>query len=161
MPNKIVDTYNHVFGKRGFDYNQINDDVFLGTNMCCQFGFKKELLDKGVRADISLEKERIDAPVGVDYFLWLPTEDNQAPDQDKLRLGARVLDFLIGRKIKVYIHCKNGHGRAPTLLAAYFIQKGLSVSESTALLQKKRPSIHLNDVQIAALRAFETSISVP
>lgn len=154
MPNKIVDTYNHVLGIKGFDYNQINELVFIGTNMCCQFGFDKELLSKGVKADISLEKDRIDAPNGVDYFLWLPTEDGQAPTMDKLNLGVQTLDFLIKRKIRVFIHCKNGHGRAPTLFAAYLIKQGMAVEEAIKYLQEKRPSIHLNEIQIEALRNF-------
>ena len=157
MPKKIVDIYNHLFNRKGFDYDQINDDVFIGTNMCCEFGFKKELLDKNVRADISLEEERIDSPVGVDYFLWLPTKDHHAPDHDKLTLGVQTLDFLISRKIKVYIHCKNGHGRAPALFAAYLIKKGLGVDEAIKYMQAKRPAIHLNEIQIAALKKFKDS----
>lgn len=154
MPNKIIDTYNHVLGKKGFDYNQINEFVFIGTNMCCQFGFNKELLAKGVRADISLEKERIDTPTGVDYFLWLPTEDGQAPTLDKLNLGVQTLEFLIKRKIKVFIHCKNGHGRAPTLFAAYLIKKGMTAEEAVKYLKEKRPSVHFSEVQMEALRNF-------
>ncbi len=38
------DIFNHLTGQPGFDYNQITDDVFIGTNMCCQVGFSKELL---------------------------------------------------------------------------------------------------------------------
>lgn len=38
MPNKIIDLYNHALGIKGFDYDQINDEVFIGTNMCCQVG---------------------------------------------------------------------------------------------------------------------------
>jgi len=157
MPKKIVDIYNHLFNRKGFDYDQINDDVFIGTNMCCEFGFKKELLDKNVKADISLEEERIDSPVGVDYFLWLPTKDHYAPESDKLVLGVQTLDFLIHRKIKVYIHCKKGHGRAPTLFAAYLIKKGLGVDEAIKYMQAKRPAIHLNEIQIAALKKFKDS----
>ena len=159
MPNKIVDIYNHAFGIKGFDYDQINDEVFIGTNMCCQAGFDRELLSKDVRADISLEKDKIDAPIGVDYFLWLPTENNQAPTQDKLTLGVKTLEFLIDRKIKVYIHCKNGHGRAPTLFAAYLIKRGMSVEDAVKYLKSKRPAIHLNEVQAAALEKFKNALA--
>lgn len=155
MPNKIVDIYNHTLGHKGFDYDQMTDEVFIGTNMCCQFGFNRELLSKDVKADISLEKERIDSPIGVDYFLWLPTEDYQAPSPDQLSLGVATLKFLIDKKIKVYVHCKNGHGRAPTLFAAYLISQGASVDGAIKTIQEKRPGIHLTKVQIAALQAFK------
>ena len=159
MPNKVVDIYNHSLGHKGFDYDQIDDEVFIGTNMCCQTGFDRELLSKDVRADISLEKDKIDAPIGVDYFLWLPTENNQAPTQDKLTLGVKTLEFLIDRKIKVYIHCKNGHGRAPTLFAAYLIKRGMSVEDAVKYLKSKRPAIHLNEVQAAALEKFKNALA--
>lgn len=158
MPNKIVDTYNHFVGQKGFDYDQIDDEVFIGTNMCCQFGFNRELLAKNVRADISLEEIRVDAPMGVDYFLWLPTKNHQAPTIDKLTLGVTTLDFLISRKIKVYIHCKNGHGRAPTLFIAYLVKKGMEIEEAIKYLQSKRPSIHLNPEQLEALNLFKNAL---
>ncbi len=152
MKNKVVDLYNHTMGLKGFDYDQISDSIFLGTNMCCQFGFEKELLVKGVRADISLEKERIDAPVGVDYFLWLPTEDGDPPSPDSIALGVQTLEFFEQKKISVYIHCKNGHGRGPTLLAAYYIKQGVSVDKALSLIQSKRPSVHLTESQLNVLK---------
>ncbi len=97
MLNKIIDIYNHTFGHKGFDYDQITDEVFTGTNMCWQLGFDKELLVKHVQADISLEDLRVDAPCGVDSFFWLSTPDNETPTPDKLTLGAQTLEFLIDR----------------------------------------------------------------
>ncbi|MCL5438653.1 MAG: dual specificity protein phosphatase family protein [Patescibacteria group bacterium] len=158
MTNKIVDIYNHTLGHKGFDYDQIDDNVFIGTNMCCQLGFNKELLVKNVRADISLEEDRIDAPRGVDYFLWLPTKDREAPTPDKLTLGVQTLEFLISRKIKVYIHCRNGHGRAPTLFLAYLIKKGAEVEEAIEYLKSKRPVIHFSPIQLKALKIFKNSL---
>ncbi|MEO8638012.1 MAG: dual specificity protein phosphatase family protein [Candidatus Taylorbacteria bacterium] len=158
MPNKIIDIYNHSFGKHGFDYSQIDELVFIGTNMCCQFGFNRELLSKNVQADISLEKDKIDAPAGVSYFLWLPTENDRAPTPDALSLGVQVLEFLINRKIKVYIHCKNGHGRAPTLYIAYLIKSGMGIDEAINFLKSKRPSIHINAFQMEALNRFKDTI---
>lgn len=159
MPNKIADAYNHAFNLKGFDYDQIDDEVFIGTNMCCQFGFNKELLAKGVKADISLEKDKVDAPEGIEYFLWLPTEDNQAPTQDKLNLGVQVLEFLISRNIKVYIHCKNGHGRSPTLFIAYLIKKGMGVDEAFQYVKTKRPAVHLTEAQVNGLKNFKNSLT--
>ncbi len=158
MPNPIVDKFNHIVGRKGFDYDQITENVYIGTNMCCQFGFDKELLSKNVKADISLEELKVDAPVGVDYYLWLPTKDHEAPDLDKLILGVQTLDFLISRKIKVYIHCKNGHGRAPTLFAAYLINKGMGASEAVKYIKNKRHTIHLTDKQLEALKEFPSRI---
>jgi dual specificity MAP kinase phosphatase len=158
MENKIIDLYRHTLGHKGFDYDQIDDQVFIGTNMCCQIGFDRELLTKKVRGDISLEELRVDAPTGVDYFLWLPTNDHEAPTLEKLTLGVQTLDFLISRKIKVYIHCKNGHGRAPTLHIAYLVKKGMEIDEAIKYVQAKRPSIHLSAAQLEGLKIFKNSL---
>jgi hypothetical protein len=145
------DILNHLEGHKGFDYTQITDEIFIGTNMCCQFGFSKELLTKGVMADISLEEDRTDAPEGVDFFLWLPTENNKPPNPKELEIGIIFLDFLIKNKIKTFIHCKNGHGRAPTLFAAYLMIQGKSVQEAIDFISAKRPEIHIHKLQLQAL----------
>lgn len=158
MKNKLFDGFNHVLGLHGFDYDQISEDVFIGTNMCCQFGFAKELLTKNVRADISLEETRVDAPLGVDYFVWLPTVDGQPPAPDKLAFGIRSLEFFAERNIKVFIHCKNGHGRAPTLFVAYLMKKGMTLDQAVVSLKKKRPTFHLTEEQKAGLTVFGASL---
>lgn len=159
IPHGPKDIFNHVTGHKGFDYDQITDEIFIGTNMCCQYGFSKELLSKGVRADVSLEEDRTDAPDGVDYFLWLPTENGKPPSPKNLEIGVTFLDFLISNKIKTFIHCKNGHGRAPTLFAAYLISHGKSVQEAIALIASKRPTIHLTELQIQALNEFKAGVT--
>lgn len=155
MKNKFIDAYNHFTGKKGFDYDQITDEVYIGTNMCCQYGFDRELLESGVKADISLEDSRIDEPMGVDYFLWLPTPDTMPLTDYAFGLGIRALDFLIYHKIKVFIHCKNGHGRGPTLFIAYLMSKGMAFEQAFDTIRSKRPSIHLTDVQINALKIMK------
>jgi hypothetical protein len=157
MKNKFVDGFNHALGLHGFDYDKISEEVYIGTNMCCQFGFDRELLSKGVRADISLEEIKVDVPLGVDYFVWLPTLNHQAPTQEKLTFGVQSLEFFAKRTIKVYVHCKNGHGRAPALFAAYLIKTGTTVEAALAMLKEKRPEVHINEVQMAALETFSTS----
>ncbi|MEK7606947.1 MAG: dual specificity protein phosphatase family protein [Patescibacteria group bacterium] len=158
MPNKIADIFNHISDRKGFDYSQITDDIIIGTNMCCQYGFSHELLARGVRADISLEETKTDTPIGVDYYLWLPTKDHTAPTPEALTLGAQTIEFLVERKIKTYIHCKNGHGRAPTLFAAYLIQRGMSVGAAVDSIVRVRPMAHLSEAQTEALKKFKDSI---
>ena len=59
---------------------------------------------------------------------------------------------------KVYVHCQNGHGRAPTLVAAYFIKQGKQVEDAVNLIKDKRPAIHLEEVQKQALEEFSKRI---
>ena len=61
---------------------------------------------------------------------------------------------LVTQDRKVYVHCKNGHGRAPTLVASYLIRKGKNAEEAEAFIKSKRPSVHLDDIQREALQEF-------
>lgn len=140
------------------EYNQITEEIYLGTNYCCQVHFDEMLIKKGVKADISLEGERLDQPFGVKYFLWLPTIDHTAPTLESLALGSQFLSFCVDQKIKVYVHCQNGHGRAPTLVAAYFISKGMSVKKAIKTIASKRPEIHIEPVQEAILKQFAEKV---
>ena len=56
---------------------------------------------------------------------------------------------------KVYIHCKAGVGRAPTLAAAYFIAAGMTTDAAVDLIKQARPFITITPPQMAALRVYE------
>lgn len=141
-----------------FEYNQITDQIYIGTNMCCQIDFDKELLAKGISADLSLEKESLDSPFGVDFFVWIPIADYSAPTMDQLDFAVSTIDKLVSMNKKIYVHCKNGHGRAPTIVAAYFISKGYTVENALQKIRDKRPAIHLSDPQINALKDYAISL---
>lgn len=141
------------------DYSYIDDGIYIGTNQCCQMHFDQELTKDGVTADVSLEETRLDQPFGVEFYTWIPVNDHQAPSQDQMKLGAATLENLVALKKKVYVHCKNGHGRAPTLVAAYLVSKGVSPENAESFVKSKRPSTHLQDNQREALKIFAKSIS--
>ena len=73
-------------------------------------------------------------------------------------MGAAAIDALVRQKVKVYVHCKAGHGRSPTLVAAYLILKGKSAKGAIAAVRRKRPGIHPTAPQIRALARFERSV---
>lgn len=137
------------------NYSRITPQIYLGTNACCIRHFDLKLLQKGIRADVSLQKERVDSPQGVRYFLWLPTKDLQAPSIDALTVGTEFMNTVIVKKQKVYVHCLNGHGRSPALVAAYFIRfQHMSVDEAIKRIKNKRPEIHIEVIQHKALQRF-------
>ncbi|MCH7529610.1 dual specificity protein phosphatase family protein [Patescibacteria group bacterium] len=141
-----------------FEYNQITDEIFIGTNACCGTHFSKELLEKRITADMSLEKERVDQPFGVEFFFWLPTADEHSPNEDQFTVGVAILEQCVALKRKVYVHCKHGHGRAPTMVAAYFVAQGDTVEEAIGKIKKKRPVVHLNEEQVESLNHFKENI---
>lgn len=137
-----------------FEYNYIADGIYIGTNQCCQTHFDEKLKKEGITTDISLEEDRLDAPFGVDFYVWIPTQNHTPSTLDQLEFGVSTLGKLVAMGKQVYVHCKNGHGRAPTLVAAYLVAKGKSPAEAEAFIKSKRPSIHLEDIQRKALEEF-------
>lgn len=144
---------NHVHSNK-LEYHYITDGIFIGTNQCCQTHFDERLKKEGISADISLEEDRLDAPFGVDFYAWIPVKNHTPPGPDQLEFGVSLLEKLVAMGKKMYVHCKNGHGRAPTLVAAYLIRTGKSPAQAENFIKAKRPSIHLEPVQRRALRDF-------
>lgn len=140
------------------EYNLIADGIFIGTNQCCKAHFDDVLKKEGMTADVSLEDTKLDTPFGVDFYVWMPVVNHTPPAPDQLAFGVSALEKLVSMRRKVYVHCQNGHGRAPTLVAAYFIQKGMSSDEAEELITSKRSGIHLDDVQKEALKDFSNAL---
>ena len=140
------------------NYNQITNQIWLGTNMCCSM-HSQTLIKLGLTADIDIEEARPEEPPRTEIYLWLPTQDHQPPSPAQFRTGVDLIASLVKQNLKFYLHCKNGHGRAPTLLTAYLMTTGLSLDEAFNFIKSKRPDVHLNDVQRAALRAFSATTS--
>jgi len=141
------------------EYNYITDGIYIGTNQCCQTHFDDKLKQEGITADISLEEERVDAPFGIDMYVWIPIKNHTAPTSEQLDFAVATIEKLVGMGKKIYVHCQNGHGRAPSVVAAYFIKQGKSPDEAIAFVKAKRSSIHLEDSQKESLVEFSKRIN--
>lgn len=140
-------------------YNKIDNFIYAGNNLCCQSQFDKELLAKDIYADISLEAERMDNPKGVKYFFWFPWKEDTAPTLELMNLALEAVDNLVAQNIKMYVHCRNGHGRTTTFLASYFMRKKRIIAEEAlVIIRERRPSGHLNEAQKEFLKEFEKRI---
>jgi len=139
------------------EYDYIVDGIYIGTNQCCQTHFDEQLKKEGITADISLEEERIDTPFGIEFYIWIPIKNHTAPTSEQLNFGVATINKLVDMKKKIYVHCQNGHGRAPTLVAAYLIKKGKGVDEALEFIKNKRPIIHLEEIQRRALEEWSKS----
>lgn len=141
------------------EYSQITDQIYIGTNFCCESHFDPALLKMGVTYDLSLEEERVDSPTGGAAYLWLPVPDMQSPTPQQFAMGVAFIRAAVQSGRKIYVHCKNGHGRSPAMVAAYLVTTGLSSDDAIALIKAKRPEVHLQDAQMEGLRAFEQNLS--
>jgi dual specificity MAP kinase phosphatase len=94
---------------------------------------------------------------GISY-LHLPTLDRHAPSIEHLEQGVKFIRKEIKKGGKVYIHCKAGEGRGPTMAAAYLIYSGLSLDDALKTIKKARRFIHPTKSQIDQLKRFEEII---
>lgn len=139
-------------------YCQITPEIFVGP----QFAYKgKEILcRRGVSGTINLRDEFDDAEHGLDFehYCYLPTIDGTPPTLAQLRDGVAFIERVVGARGKVYIHCHGGMGRAPTMAAAYFVSRGLSVAEALAKIKAVRPFINVRPEQRAQLEAYRAAL---
>ncbi|MBI2024868.1 MAG: dual specificity protein phosphatase family protein [Candidatus Harrisonbacteria bacterium] len=141
--------------KLSFEYSKIAPQIYIGTNLCCTTHFNKALLKKGIHADLSLEEKKIDAPFGAEFYLWIPVKNHLPPTPKQFSIGVAFIHHVLKSGEKIYVHCEHGHGRAPTLVAAYLaLNNKLSAEKAVELIKIKRSRAHPNNKQIAAVKRF-------
>jgi dual specificity MAP kinase phosphatase len=69
--------------------------------------------------------------------------------------GADFVDNEIRSGGKVYIHCRQGLGRGPTMAIAYLLKAGATFEDAFHLVKKVRPFINPRPSQIARLKELE------
>ena len=87
-----------------------------------------EIREQGISAIINLcgefcDLHEIEESSGFDVF-YLPIVDECAPDKETMEKGLDWLDEAIYLNKKVLVHCRMGHGRTGTFIAAYLLRRG-------------------------------------
>jgi dual specificity MAP kinase phosphatase len=92
-----------------------------------------------------------------EYFeiLNLPTPDFHAPTLDHLQQGVAFINAQVEQNGKIYIHCRLGEGRGPTMVIAYLLALGMTYEDALATVKKVRPFIGLSKAQVNRLKEFE------
>lgn len=139
-------------------YNsQITEQVYVGPQY--KSAGLAWLEQEGIDAVINMRIEFDNAEHGLvpEHYLHLPTVDDDAPTMEHLAQGVAFCEQIIANGGKVYIHCKGGIGRAPTMAAAYFISQGMTRDEALQLIRQSRPFIKVMPPQMEQLAAFEAT----
>src|SRR5690606_6095984 len=90
--------------------------------------------------------------------LHLPTRDRNAQTVDDLQRGVQFIQQEVEAGGKVYIHCRAGVGRGPTMMIAYLMTIGYTVQESLDLIKKVRVFIQPTRAQMKRLYEFENIV---
>lgn len=86
----------------------------------------------------------------------IPVRDFHAPSVAQIEKFLNVA-ATAAPDAKVLVHCEGGVGRTGTMAAAYWIAKGLSVSDAIAKVRRARPHAVESDEQRAVLEQFEAN----
>ncbi|WCT10405.1 dual specificity protein phosphatase family protein [Mucilaginibacter jinjuensis] len=135
--------------------SQITANLFLGSQYTLA-GLQK-LKSLGITAIINMRMHPVYQESQYEGFkyLHLPTLDNTPPDLDILIRGAEFAGNEIKNGGKVYVHCRQGLGRGPTMAIAYLISTGLTFEDAFALVKKVRTFINPRPGQIERLKELE------
>jgi protein-tyrosine phosphatase len=147
--------YRVIAGVPRLKRSQITAHLFLGSQYNLQ-GLKK-LKALGVTAIVNMRMHNTYEEAvyeGIKY-LHLPTVDNTAPPMDVLIKGAEFIDTEIKNNGIVYVHCRQGLGRGPTMAIAYLIKFGLTFDDAYAMVKKVRVFINPMASQVKRLRELE------
>ncbi len=112
---------------------------------------------KGIGAVLSLtEAPLADAVMSTSEmaYLHLPMRDQQAPKRGQLDQAIAFIDQQIAEGNAVAVHCLMGQGRTGTVLAAYLIRNGMSVSEALAEIRRRCDGAISAHEQEDALQTF-------
>lgn len=116
------------------------------------------LVRQGVGAVIDVRSEASDdeavlAGLGL-HFLHLPVDDHRPPTQEQLQEATQwaLAEIAAGRRL--YVHCRSGIGRSPTIATAILIAIGYSPGEAYQAVKRRRPWATLSDDQWEALERF-------
>jgi len=134
---------------------QITANLFLGSQYNL-IGLKK-MKALGITAIINMRMHSVYSQAQYEGFnyLHLPTEDNTPPPIEVLQKGADFANEQVKNGGKIYIHCRQGLGRGPTMAIAYLLKTGLTFEDAFTLIKKVRTFINPRPSQIERLKELE------
>jgi hypothetical protein len=134
---------------------QITADLFLGSQHNL-VGLRK-LKALGVTGIINMRTHSIYSHAKYEgfHYLHLPTPDNTPPPLAVLLKGADFADTEIKNGGKVYVHCRQGLVRGPTMAIAYLIKTGLTYVDAYNRVRAVRTFINPRPGQIKRLKELE------
>lgn len=153
---KVLDNIHRIlFGLPRLKRSQITADLYLGSQYN-KVGIRK-LKKLGVTAIVNMREHSVYSKaryLGIKY-LHLPTVDNTPPPLEILLEGATFIEHEINRGGKVYVHCRQGLGRGPTMALAYLIKIGITFNDAFVMVKKVRPFVNPRPAQIDRLKELE------
>lgn len=110
-----------------YQLNWITDHLATG-HAPMSYADLESIREQGIRAIVNLcgefcDLHQIEEESGFDVY-YLPVVDECAPDLSAMEQALDWMDEAIYLDKKVLVHCRMGHGRTGTFIAAYLLRRG-------------------------------------
>lgn len=84
----------------------------------------------------------------------VPVPDFDPPTPDQFTAAVDTINKAVEAGMGVAVHCLAGKGRTGTVLAGYFVSKGLSANDAVRKIRELRPGSIESSEQERAIQAF-------
>ncbi len=88
------------------------------------------------------------------FSMHLPVEDMHPPSQKQIELCLSAIEKAQANGLAAAIHCGAGLGRTGTMLACYFVKKGMTAPAAVAHVRRLRPGSIETPEQVEAVAEF-------
>lgn len=157
----MVPAYRIITGHPMRRYSEVLPNLWVGGQ---HYGHGIEHMKKvGLSTIVNLRTSPDDAANGrtTGNYLWLPTTDHTPPSLDDIQRAVDFIDAAMANGEKVYVHCRAGVGRAPTMTACYLVSKAYTPHDAWEKLRKVRPFIYPTSTQLAQVESYYQSLHAP
>ncbi len=85
----------------------------------------------------SIDMDRLDRHDLIGYHI--PVKDYTAPTLLQMHEFVKIVSLVVARGERAAVHCTAGLGRSGTMVAAYFVNRGLEANDAIAKIRRLRP----------------------
>ncbi|SRR5579884_641077 len=146
--------------------NWVDDEKTLALGCCPTDADVSLLIQEGISAILSLQEHLVEGPPaslclhGVSRLAWanVPIQDggeggwDGVPTVDALAAAVAQIRRWHEEGRRVYLHCRQGIGRAPTVAIAYLIlARGMHIAQAVAQVVARHPNSDPSVYQLGVL----------
>jgi len=143
-----------------YNFSWVEEPLLAAMGRPHELDEYKWLRNQGIELIVSLTED----PLRRDWLsdaglfgLHIPVPDMAAPTQEQIQEALSAIEKAQERGMGVAVHCLAGRGRTGTVLACYYVTKGMRPLEAMAHVRHLRPGSIETGEQEQAVEEFARS----